>query len=246
MRIDFSARGSGTPILWFPGLLLLLVLATAPPCSGQTVHDFGSWFSLNTTGPLNLGKQTGKLRWWFDGHLRYLHDSGGFHQSIFRPGIGYQLNPNTSLWAGYGWINDLPPSGAPIRDENRIWQQLLWTPRWKTVSLMSRSRFEQRFVSTGNDAGLRFRQFFKADCPFRASSPNSLVIWDEMFIGLNETDWGQKGRFGQNRLFIGLGHKFNGPHKPKIEIGYLNQFFPRTGVNDRMNHILSFNWFATF
>ena len=211
----------------------------------QTVHDFGSWFSLNTQGDLKL-RESSKMRWWFDGHLRYLDDSGGFHQSIFRPGLGYQLNENTNVWAGYAWINELPTSGADIFNEHRSWQQLIWTPSVGSLSLMSRSRFEQRFVSTGEDTGLRFRQFLKADCPLTSGSRTSFVVWDEMFVDLNETDWGQQGTFSQNRLFVGLGRKFKGPHKPKIEVGYLNQYIRRVSAPDRMSHIFSVNWFCTY
>ena len=85
----------------------------------QNQDDFGSWFSINTQGSLSPESNSeSRLRWWFDGHLRYLTDSGGFHQSIIRPGIGYKLNDQTSLWIGYGWINELPTNQQPIFDEN--------------------------------------------------------------------------------------------------------------------------------
>ena len=222
---------------------------TVIPCKSgqaQTRHDFGSWFSLNTQGKLDRCEENSNWLWWFDGHLRYLDDSDGFHQSIFRPGLGYQLNPNTNLWFGYAWINTLPTSGAAIFDEHRLWQQLMWSKQFEGFSFLSRSRFEQRFVETGNDTGLRFRQFFKADRPFYTDSPMSLVVWNEAFFELNETDWGQQGSLGQNRLFVGLGRKFDGPNRPKLEVGYLNQLVRRKSATDRMGHILSFNWFWTF
>ena len=220
-------------------LALLLVLIASNSSRAQTVHDFGSWFSLNTQGKLNLRQEGGKLLWWFDGHLRYLDDSDGFHQSILRPGIGYQLNPDTNLWLGYAWINTLPTSGAAVFDEHRIWQQLMWSQKFEQFSFLSRSRFEQRFVETGDDTGLRFRQFLKVDRPLYQDSPLGLVVWNEAFFTLNETDWGQQGSLGQNRLFAGLGRKFAGPNKPKLEVGYLNQFIRRKSATDRMSHIIS-------
>ena len=84
------------------------------------------------------------------------------------------------------------------------------------------------------------------DRPLYEESPVSFVAWDEIFIDLNETDFGQQGSFAQNRLFLGIGRKFSGPNSPKLEIGYLNQFLRRRSAGDRFNHILSVNWFLSF
>ena len=241
-----------TNSIHFMGSLVLataaffFVLGSCCQTQAQTIHDFGSWFSLNTQGKIKRCSEESRLLWWFDGHLRYLDDSDGFHQSIFRPGLGYQITPNTNFWVGYAWINTLPPTGTELVDENRLWQQLMWAPKFKSFSFLSRSRFEQRFVETGDDTGLRFRQFFKVDRPFRCNSPYSLVAWNETFFDLNETDWGQRGSLGQNRLFLGVGKKFDGANIPKIEVGYLNQYARSKPGDDRVNHILSLNWFFTF
>ena len=244
---SFSSRA------WFVGgrgvLLALFFGMTFLWCDrsmGQAVHDFGAWFSVNTQGKFKNRDPESRLRWWFDGHLRYLDDSDGFNQSIFRPGIGYQLTPNTNLWVGYAWINELPASGNPVFDENRIWQQALWSKQVGRQKLFSRSRLEQRFVETGGDTGWRFRQFFKADRPLYEQSSVSLVAWNESFIDLNVTDFGQQGTFSQNRAFIGVGKKFGGFRSTKLEVGYLNQFLRARGGDDRFNHILSVNWFLSF
>ena len=143
-------------------------------------------------------------------------------------------------------INELPASGNPVFDENRIWQQVLWSKQFDRQKLFSRSRLEQRFVETGSETGWRFRQFFKADRPLYEQSSVSLVAWNESFIDLNVTDFGQQGTFSQNRLFLGLGKKFDGPRSTKLEVGYLNQFLRSRGGDDRFNHILSMNWFRSF
>jgi len=235
---------SGRVVLLTSFLCMALLLCDRS--TGQTVDDFGAWFSVNTQGKFKNRAPESRLRWWFDGHLRYLDDSDGFNQSIFRPAIGYQLTPNTNVWIGYAWINELPASGNPVFDENRLWQQALWSKQVGKQKLFSRSRLEQRFVETGDDTGWRFRQFFKADRPLYEQSPVSLVAWNEAFFDLNTTDFGQQGTFSQNRLFLGLGKKFDGPRSTKLEVGYLNQFLRSRGGGDRFNHILSMNWFLSF
>jgi hypothetical protein len=228
-------------------IILLAVLGQANIGLAQSGQDGGVWFSANTQGVLgDRCAQKPGLRWWFDGHLRYLDDSGGYNQSIIRPALGYAINPNTALWWGYAWINELPTSGAPAFNENRMWEQLTWSRKCQRASMLSRTRLEQRFVETGDDTGWRFRQLFKVDRPLDFQPRLSLVAWDEAFFDLNSTDWGQQGSFSQNRLFIGMGWKFSGKNKPKIEVGYLNQFLRRQSAFDQSNHIASLNWFWTF
>ena len=246
---NFCTHASPRTILQRLGgmIILLAVLGQANIGLAQSGQDGGVWFSANTQGVLgDRCAQKPGLRWWFDGHLRYLDDSGGYNQSIIRPALGYAINPNTALWWGYAWINELPTSGAPAFNENRMWEQLTWSRKCQRASMLSRTRLEQRFVETGDDTGWRFRQLFKVDRPLDFQPRLSLVAWDEAFFDLNSTDWGQQGSFSQNRLFIGMGWKFSGKNKPKIEVGYLNQFLRRQSAFDQSNHIASLNWFWTF
>ena len=227
---------------------LALFLACIPQTAqGQTENDGGAWFSINTQGILlSDSPRKSNLRWWFDGHLRYLDDSGGYHQSIIRPALGYALSADATLWMGYAYINELPVSGADVFSENRIWEQLTWNFHCDHATLFTRSRLEQRFVETGDDTGWRFRQFVKVDRPIFEDARLSVVVWDEAFFDLNRTDWGQQDRFSQNRAFVGFGWQFDGRGQPKIEIGYLNQFLSRRSRDDRFNHIASLNWFLTY
>ena len=47
-----------------------------------------------------LGGKDSVYRWWLDAHARYSDDANGFEQSILRPGLGYALPKNHTLWAG--------------------------------------------------------------------------------------------------------------------------------------------------
>lgn len=63
----------------------------------------------------------------------------------------------------------------------------------------------QRFRDDGDDTGWRFRQFFKLVYPLPDKPDVSLVAYDELFFGLNNTDWGVESGFDRNRLFLGAG-----------------------------------------
>ena len=244
-RTSSDRRLESRCILQFVSLVLLLTGSRI--CIAQSVHDSGTWLSVNTQGGIDAEyRGHSRLKWWFDGHLRFADDAGGYNQSIVRPGIGYQLSDKTTLWAGYAWINETPVSGNPNFDENRTWQQLIWSHQLCQSALTTRSRVEQRFVETGSDTGWRFRQFAKLARPFQFESRLSAVIWDEVFFDLNSTDWGQSGGFSQNRVFVGLGWKFDTRHEPRIEVGYFNQFLRKRSSTDRYTHVVAVNWFWDF
>ena len=221
--------------------LVLAVVTGTNPAYSQVVDDTGAWFALFSNGDIE-SDQSNRLRWWFDGHVRTFDDTNGFGQSIMRPGIGYRLSDSATVWAGYGWINT-SPAGPANFDEHRIWQQLTWSEDLDGTSLGFRSRLEQRLLETGSDTGWRFRQLVSARRPL-AGSPNlSFVAWDEIFVHLNDTDWGAQGGFDQNRLFLGLGFKQD-PNSPvRVEVGYLNQFIDRLATHNLCNHLISVNLF---
>ena len=93
---------------WGILIVLLAVAGQSNTIHAQSDQDGGAWFSVNTQGVLgNRCEHKPGLRWWFDGHLRYRDDSGGYNQSIIRPALGYAINSNTALWWGYAWINEV-------------------------------------------------------------------------------------------------------------------------------------------
>lgn len=207
----------------------------------QTHNDAGLWFAALGNGKIPRNEES-PLRWWLDGHLRLRDDTSGFNQSIVRPGIGRALNDGHALWAGYGWIRSDRVVGGGF-DEHRIWQQWTYAPQLNAWRFLHRSRFEQRWVETGDDLGFRWRQMFRAQRILTANPQWSLVGWDEAFFHLNDTDWGANAGFDQNRAFLGFGFKRRDEDRVRMEVGYLNQFVRRPGGRDGMNHILSINLF---
>lgn len=233
----------------FACIALALTLLSMPTYShAQTVDDVGLWFAALGNGKLANEKleyfdsDSTPLRWWFDAHYRLLDDADGFNQSIIRPGLGLSIAEQQVLWAGYGWIRSSPLQGADF-DEHRFWQQWTAAPSRDQMKFLFRSRFEQRWLETGDDVGLRWRQMFRAQKILSTHPEWSLVGWDEAFFHLNDTDWGANAGFDQNRVFLGLGFKRNKHAAVRTEIGYLNQFNNSQGGSDRMNHILSINFF---
>ena len=59
--------------------------------------DFQSWNALALAGDAD---DDGKWQFWFDGHLRFKDDASRLGVSIIRPGVGYKLSRDTTLWLG--------------------------------------------------------------------------------------------------------------------------------------------------
>jgi hypothetical protein len=198
--------------------------------------------ALFANGDLQHDALDDNWKWWFDSQLRFFDDTDGFGQSLVRPGIGYKVTDNATLWAGYAWIRT-SPEVADDFDEHRAWQQLTWSEQLCATKLDLRSRLEERFVETGSDTGWRFRQLAAARRPLPGDSRFTFVLWDEVFFHLNDTDWGADSGFDQNRAFVGLGWKPHSDSTWRVEVGYLNQFIDRRTSDDLSNHLLSINFF---
>ena len=225
-------------LIWVASLPLLV---TSFEAKAEIVDDSGSWLGIFARGDI---QQDSRFKWWFDGHARFFEDTDGFGQSIVRPGIGYAINQRLAVWAGYGWIHSSPET-IPNFDEHRIWQQITWSSPTAKGSLGLRSRLEQRFLETGSDTGWRFRQLVSYRQPIACSPRLTWVVWDELFIHLNDTNYGAEGGFDQNRLFLGCGINHDPSNSWRVEIGYLNQYVNRFGRDDTRNHIIAFNFYRS-
>lgn len=175
-------------------------------------------------------KSFGRFKYWLEGQQRLGDDSSRFTQSLIRPGIGYDLTDNTSLWLGYAWIMTRAPLTTNPFEENQIWQQLLWVKSMDYLTLRSRTRTEQRFFRNAT-VGYRIRQLAKFSVPLK-SSKFSLVAFDECFWNLNRNDKG----FRQNRAFVGLGYHFNSTITG--EFGFMNQYIFRNRIPNFSANIL--------
>jgi hypothetical protein len=82
---------------------------------------------------------------------------------------------------------------------------------------------------------MRFRYFLSLNYPLKTfTASNSLLYaaaYNEIFLNT------ESSVFDRNRLFGGIGWKLN--NKLKFEVGYMNQFFENSGI-DQINLITYF------
>ena len=215
--------------------LSFFCLATHSLASSKDVQ---AWTALAVSGPINHSR----LLFWFDAHARFGDDVSELETSIIRPGLGWQATDNTSWWLGYARVTG--HSADPNIVEDRVWQQALYyIGKFSHGQLTGRSRLEQRFRDEDNDIGVRLRQFLRWSRPVN-ETPWSYVISNEMFINLNDADWGQSDGFNQNRLFLGLNYKLNEIYR--VEFGYVNNYIRHNGAENQLNNIFSSNLSITW
>lgn len=212
------------------GLLAAASLAVSPAFAYD--HDTQAWLGLFANKKLDE-------RWslYAEGQGRYGDEIGRLSQTLLRTGVGYKLTDNVTVLLGYGYIstdrNNIDDVG-----ENRIFQQVSWRPgEFAGVKVSTRTRLEQRFVNTGDDTGWRFRQSVKVVRPLTESGSLDLVGLAEVFVALNDTDFGANAGIDQLRLFAGVGFPLT--KEIRVETGYLNQNINRPQRDNAMNHALS-------
>lgn len=217
-------------------LFLMASLCAAAPAAAQ--DDSQAWGSVTATTALS-----DKVDATMEVHLRFTDDAGRLGQTLLRPSVTYKLDRGFSLTAGYVYV-DTNPQGPVRTHEHRTWQQVGYRfVQNDRITLTGRSRIEQRFFEGETGTGWRLRQQLRAALPVQRASKVQAILWNETFVGLNRTPWGQRADFDQSRSFAGIGLPL--AEKTTVEIGYLNQHIFRTGP-DRTNHVLAVNLFTRF
>jgi Protein of unknown function (DUF2490) len=213
-------------------IALATALLFAFSAHGETIEDGRLWLTVNAVGKLPVEH----WHWYAELQPRWRHEGSELDQLIIRPAIYYALNDHSSIWMGYAHVVT-HPAGRSAFEENRLWQQYLYNfSPIKSVSIQSRTRFEQRWLENSDDTGYKLRQLVRLTTPSNLHPNLTWVVYDEYFVNLNNTDYSAKKGFDQNRAFIG-GNWALSQHA-KLEIGYLNQYVNGIKANAE-NHVLS-------
>ncbi|MBL0359008.1 MAG: DUF2490 domain-containing protein [Chitinophagaceae bacterium] len=200
----------------------------------KITHNTLSWISINSN--IYIDKH------WFimaDVHLRE-NDFFSSNSFLFgRVGLGYQIDDNLSVVAGYGNLLAAPaqPGWTTRSDENRIFQQLQLSSSCKKIKILQRLRNEQRWQSivsndqnTGkNKFSNRVRYLLSFTVPvFKNPKLPQLVLADECMLQFGKDI--VYNTFDQNRLFFGIKQKISS--SLSFDAGYMSIFQQKSnGIN---------------
>lgn len=203
-------------------------------------HQAQTWVSINTNYKFND-------RWGMmnDVHIRRTDfvDKENFY--FARTGITYKPFPNAVVAAGYAhlWLAPTKPGWHNFVDENRIYQQFIYTSKIGKVNVLQRVRNEQRWMDKmENDVAVdtrftnRVRYLLSFTIPiFNDKSLPSLVVADELLLHFGKEV--VYNTLDQNRIFIGI--RQNITPKLSYDFGYMNVFQQKfSGYQYDSNHTL--------
>lgn len=225
-----------------PALLaatLAATLATLPlTANAETQEDEQVWVNLTAMGPVS-----GDLVYFAELQPRTGDGSSRLDQLLLRGAAGWKLSPKVTVYQGYAHVV-VPVDGGKDVNEERSFQQVSWNMAkpWGG-ELSSRTRLEQRWRSNGDDMGWRLREMLRYEKPLKPGSDAvNALLYSEVFVALNDTDWGARSGFDQLRTFAGA--EIGLPGASTIEVGYLNQVIDQTGGRTRVNHVAALSlWF---
>lgn len=219
----------------FAALFIALLLSSNARAGTQ--HDEQAWVNLTSMGPISEN-----LVYFAEMQPRTGDGSSRLDQLLLRGALGVRLNSKLVLYQGYAHVVVPVEAGRDINEE-RSFQQLSWTiGKVLGGELSSRTRLEQRWRSDGDQMGWRLREMLRYETPLKSGTYGpSALIYSELFVAFNDTDWGARAGTDQIRNFIGLEIPVGGAST--IEAGYLNQLVDQSGNNSRMNHVASLTLF---
>lgn len=204
-----TCRTGSNYFLYF--LLFFLVAATGVPVLAQTKSvniQSQSWFSVNSV--LKLSPRWGVVA---DLHMRRNHFMADNSFYFARTGLQYSVDKNLSVAFGYGHLWNYPTAKGwhTVAHENRIYQQIQYSSKWKKVTILQRLRNEQRWqqkmVNDAYTGELRFtdrvRYLLSLTMPVSVNTKvPSLVVANELCLqGGKEIVY---NTFDQNRFFVGI------------------------------------------
>lgn len=199
--------------------------------------DAQSWIQL-----LSQGKLTPQLRLWTEFQPRFGSGAGGLTTLMLRPAVGWQLTDDLSLWGGYAWTPILKPTS---RNEHRAWTQAIYAAQPFGGTFTQRLRMESRFIEGASTKAFRLRYQARLAIPVAWENTLSLVVYDEVFLSLNDASPVITSGFDQNRLFLGAFHRFS--PQLGLDVGYLWNAVRRPGApENRTNHVIMlslYHWF---
>lgn len=197
-------------------ILAILLLSCTTICAQKS--DFGNWWII-------FGNQKIKKDWNFHYEIQYRNYNflGDMSQLLTRVGFGYNITENNNnILLGYGFIVDQNyedgDSNKTTYYEHRIFQQFITRHKINRAKFQHRYRFEQRFREEGFKMRMRYFLAFNIPLNHPEMVKNTVYLsaYNEIFINLSDNP------FDRNRLYGGLGFKFN--KNFRMEIGYMNQF----------------------
>lgn len=209
--------------------------------------QFSGWLaSFNT---VKTGKKTSIHA---DIQLRSTDELVHTQTLLLRSGLNFHLSKHFIVTGGYAFITNrrVVDNISGYAPEHRLWEQVIFNHKLKSIFVSHRFRLEQRFISKtnvqndelqhdGSAYANRMRYFIRNLIPFHQQKTFSkgmfAALQNEVFVNFGNKANVNGKFFDQNRLYMALGYRIH--PSVDVETGYLYQYVAgRNGVFTN-NHV---------
>ena len=210
-------------------ITLLLLTAITNRLSCATPHDFEVWDS--TIAFVSL-EETKRYQLFLELQPRLGDNWQRMASVLTRVALVYNATSNLSLFGGYAWFPTFYDSNyyRSYRDEQRLWQQLLYTHDLWDITWQHRIRQEQRWIEHTNGVSNRTRYMLRGSLPLNDENTFGITAFDEFMVNLNSIEGGPWSGYDRNRFFVGPYWQVG---VARYEIGYLGEHAKRFGSDER-------------
>lgn len=213
--------------------LLPVFAALALPATARASEDDQLWTTANVSVKLS-----DKWRLSQEVVARFSDTRNGLYEIESNTLIGYKLNKQVTLWAGY--THDPQYDGGDFTVmEHRGRQQVTFDNIVKIGpgTLSARMRLEERWREGVDGTAWRLRPYVKFVLPFQQGGKTALVLSHESFIDLNKTNFQRVQGEERMRNLIAITTPLTS--NVNAEIGYLHQHGFRPAADDSNDNVAS-------
>jgi hypothetical protein len=215
---------------WVVVLVLLAGSARTTKAEEDVDEDLQLWSLLSATFVLDAGPI--KLVPYLELQPRFDDDAQDLDEVQHRAALLVRPIDQLSLGPGFVWVASFEESYEP---ECRVYEEARWDGG--PLGAGARLRLEQRFFEGPDSLShrVRLRVSVETELLELADMPLSLVLSNEAFANLNDTEGHREG-FDQNRAFAGLSLKVAAGIK--LTTGYMAVLRNRWGAPDELGHTI--------
>jgi Protein of unknown function (DUF2490) len=219
-------------------------------CNGLFAQSqFSGWLVAFNT--FRTGKKTSihnDIQWRSSDELKHTQTL------LLRGGLNVHLNKKFTVTGGYAFIHNrrVINNISGYAPEHRLWEQLLYNHKLKSIFISHRFRLEQRFIARtivqnnelkndGSAYANRFRYFIRNILPLQPQQPSFskglfASLQNELFVNIGNTANVNGKFFDQNRLYLAVGYRLHSSFD--LEAGYMNQYISGRGDVFTTNHVV--------
>ena len=209
--------------------LLLLLHASRGQVAWATPHDFEAWDSTIAFVSLEESK---RYQLFLETQPRLGDNWQRMAAVLMRTALVYNATSTLSLFGGYAWFPTFYDSNYhhTYRDDQRLWQQLIYKHDLWWISWQHRLRQEQRWIEHTDGVSNRSRYMLRGSLPLNEERTFGFTAFDELMVNLNTVEGGPWKGYDRNRIFVG---PYWQVRDSRYEVGYLGEHAKRFGNDER-------------